>query len=234
MQPDRTDKAEAVLAATLTPNSRLEKQAQRYALIAKLQQAIGSGDYGQAQQFGERLALTQQPVPSDLKFADLARQATYEHLQNLQQRIRQLDSEQDTAERALFKARNKEQSDRASNIKTQKELIKVEEELQTAKARRQQGWNELQEAVAQLKREHPQLAALLHAEPVDPNRWQSRLQDHQRLVRYLLLEDEGWVFVMSAQLLRSSNSRWVGKPCVNRYVTTGYCYKPPRRTAAST
>ena len=198
------------LAAQTPPTSRLGQEAELKALESRLRAALGEGDAALAQHLTEQWLLKQQAAPPTPGSDASDRQRTIQRLQDLQNRLQQLGRAQDAAERAVQQAaqaqlaRGMPDAQSASPVPAdaQQRLADAQQRLTEVQQQRAQARRDLAQFMLDLKTAHPDLAALYGAEPQELSRLQSRLRPDQRLIQYLLLNEQGWVFVASASTLQ--------------------------------
>ncbi len=190
------------LAKQTAPTSRLGQEAELKALESRLRAALGEGDVALAQHLTEQWLLKQQVVPPGLGGATNDRQRTIQRLRDLQNRLQQLAWDEDAAERAVQRAAGRLLTGNDAGKVVAADHEQAQRKLAEVQAQRAQARQALTDFMHALKAEHPDLAALYGAEPQELSRLQSRLHPDQRLVQYLLLDDQGWAFVASATQLQ--------------------------------
>ncbi|HEV7503697.1 MAG TPA: CHAT domain-containing protein [Thermoanaerobaculia bacterium] len=181
----------ALNLAELYPSlTSLEREAEESAVVTALQAAIGRGSYEEAHRLTETLALRRYLASGARGFtsASPGRREIVEELRALQVSIQELrrellDAEMRSAGQDGSRPGGRLQDESAVNIARQK--------LRDERRR-------LKQFTVKLKRDHPEVSALLQAEPAEMAQLQSLLRDDQVILQYLLLPETSYLFVLSA------------------------------------
>jgi len=161
-----------------------EASAERLALETAIKTTLATaGDnpalWQAAHTLAEQLQLKSQPAPDGVTPGDSTRRAATAELASLRESWARLDREVSAASAATDAALLDELR-RARNVAQQR----------------------IQAFVVQLKRDHPEVSAFLGAEPAELRVVQPHLAPDTRLLQYVLLPEQGWVFVMSERDIR--------------------------------
>jgi CHAT domain-containing protein/tetratricopeptide (TPR) repeat protein len=168
----------------------LEREAEEGAVVTALQAAIGRGSYEEAHRLTETLALRRYLAGGTrgLTSASPGRREILEELQAYQVGIQELrrellDAETRSAGQDGRRPSGRGQDDSAVDV--------VRQKLRDERRR-------LKQFTVTLKREHPEVSALLQAEPAEMAQLQGLLRDDQVILQYLLLPERSYLFVLSA------------------------------------
>ena len=199
-----------------TPASTaLEQDAQRVNLEAGIKlfmadAATSPAALERAQALADQLQLKSQQMPPDVRPADPGRRAAVDELVTFRETLAQLNRQ--IASESVSQGAAPPTNSGSGNA-PQKDLAQLR--LEQAAVQRK-----LREFLNKIKRQYPEVAALVGAEPVDLRALQPRLGPEMRLLQYVLLDNQGWAFVVSPtdiQFVEIGIGRLKLRPVIERY-----------------
>ena len=170
-----------------------------------------------AQALAEELVLKGMQVPDGWSPSDPAQRQAYQEWQSQQAALLALDAQIEALERRLRAGAAQNRPGEPTQVEGRQD---DDQDLAELKDDRLAAHGAYQDMIVRLKREYPEIAQYF-GEPLNLRELQPYLAEDQRIVQYLLLEDEGWVFVISDQRPVAAHELGVGRrqiePLVMRY-----------------
>jgi len=170
------------------PRTELEMEIDEGAYAQQLVQVSGKGNYEEAQRLAEELAMRRAAYLNrklDIKLADTDKQKSIDEYRIKQKSIDALEE----------KKRNLATKGASSTAEAAREespeLKKVDAEIRTKQ-------RELNNYLVELKKDHPDLAALLGAKPIELKNTQEKLSSETALLQYILLPGKLVIFIIKA------------------------------------
>jgi HEAT repeat protein len=191
----RDAQAAIELGRGLTLRRRLEVETSESAFLVGIRHAVGEGDYDRAHRLTEEYVTQRQrwDERQGLTSASPTRRAALERIDGLRRGIAEAEAR---LERARHADRGGAGATDANSGDRQAELARLSGER--AEARRA-----LQQFFIQLRQAHPEVALLLGARPTELARLQGLLKPGQLILQYLLLEELGYAFLITADAIQT-------------------------------